>query len=521
MEGKRRYKAVLYARVSKEETDCGEGGSIVNQLMLMKRYVASKEDIEIVSEREDDGYSGTNFNRPAFQKMIGEIRSGRVNCVIVKDLSRFGRNYVDAGRFLDVFFPSMGVRFIAVTDGYDSLHAPKDEKQLLVPVKNIINELYSADIALKTRGALAALRKSGAYVSAFAPYGYQKDAYDRHRLVPDETAACIVSDIFRYSLYGYSNREIADSLNRKGIACPMEYKILQGRYINCNLKRGGIALWREQTVLSILKNAVYTGMLVQGKTTSYSYRRYGRMKRENADTVKGTHEKVIPDLVFQTANKAMKAKAGGGEDGFCTAGLLRCGLCGERMIVTKTRHVSKEYTYFICGGRKYRRSCPMGRVSGQKAEKALFRFFELWFGALICGKDSLKWLPPLDNIGSHQKASELVMLQRALGRQKIHRKALQENYNNGVVDKEAFEGAVKELEEQKRFIKRRIEAIRRENNFEEKGPQAGGMELFFLHRGTAEVFVDDILCFKRNCMVIRLSFQDCLLGLGEGNGGQK
>lgn len=196
------YRAAIYVRLSKEDGDKEESDSIVNQKELIRNYLADKSDIQICAERVDDGYSGANFDRPHFKKMISEIEDGKIDCVIVKDLSRFGRNFVEAGRYIDQIFPALGVRFIAVNDNFDSINGRTSSDKILIPFKNLINDAYCRDISIKVRSQLEIKRKKGDFIGSFAVYGYLKDPADRHKLVVDDFAAEIVRDIFRWKLEG-------------------------------------------------------------------------------------------------------------------------------------------------------------------------------------------------------------------------------------------------------------------------------------------------------------------------------
>ena len=221
-------------RLSKEDGDKVESDSIVNQKELIRQYLKDKPDIEVHSVRVDDGYSGANFDRPAFQQMLKDIRGGLIDCVIVKDLSRFARNFVEAGRFLDQEFPLYGVRFIAINDGYDSIQRKGGADDIVLPFKNLVNDAYCRDISVKIRSQLEVKRKKGDFIGSFAVYGYLKDPDDRHKLVIDEYAADVVRDIFKWKLEGLSQQRIAERLDDQGILSPMEYK----RYCGMKYKSG-------------------------------------------------------------------------------------------------------------------------------------------------------------------------------------------------------------------------------------------------------------------------------------------
>lgn len=210
--GEDSFDAIAYYRLSKDDGTNHESDSIANQRVLIREYVKSHPNIRLVDEAFDDGYTGTNFDRPGFQKVMDAVNAGRINCVIVKDLSRLGREYVETGKYLEMVFPSMGIRFIAINDDVDSGNA-KSSDDILVPVKNIMNETYCRELSKKLRRQFKVQRANGEYLGAFACYGYRKSPEDKHKLIIDEYAAEIVKAIFTFKLKGYSPQSIADYLN--------------------------------------------------------------------------------------------------------------------------------------------------------------------------------------------------------------------------------------------------------------------------------------------------------------------
>ena len=207
------YRTGLYYRLSKEDGDKVESDSIVNQRAMIRDYVRTRKEFCVVDEYVDDGYSGSNFERPDFKRLYEDLQSGAVNCVIVKDLSRFGRNYIEVGRYLERLFPLMGVRLIAINDNYDSADEHRNSDAIIVPIKNLMNDAYCRDMSVKIKTQLEAKRKRGEYVGNFVVYGYRKDVKNRNRLVVDEEGAEIVKQIFTWKLEGMSDQGNADKLN--------------------------------------------------------------------------------------------------------------------------------------------------------------------------------------------------------------------------------------------------------------------------------------------------------------------
>jgi DNA invertase Pin-like site-specific DNA recombinase len=266
------YETDIYVRLSKEDGDKEESDSITNQRDLILDYVKSMPDIRIHKIRVDDGYSGVTFNRPAFDEMIDDIKNGIVNCVIVKDFSRFGRNYIEAGKYIQVLFPRTGIRFIAVNDSYDSAKEQGYAGNIIVPFKNMVNDAYCADISTKVRSHLEVKRKKGDFVGAFAVYGYTKDESNHNRLVIDDFAADVVKDIFVWKLNGMSALGIAERLNENGILSPLEYKRYMGLRFSTKFKLNTSAKWQAKAVSRILTNEVYLGVLEQGKRLTPNYK---------------------------------------------------------------------------------------------------------------------------------------------------------------------------------------------------------------------------------------------------------
>ena len=226
------YLTAAYMRLSKEDLDYGdsrkiESNSISNQKQLIMDYVKDKPEFQLVSLRIDDGYTGTNYDRPAFQLMLEDIKAGRINCIIIKDLSRFGREYIDTGKYIDRIFPYYGVRLIAINDGVDTITRDMTA-DFGITIRNLVNDNYCRDISMKIRSSLTTKRKNGEFTGPFAPYGYKRSEKERNKLVIDEGAACVVRDIFRWKLSGMNNDAISNRLNNMGILCPMEYKCSKG-----------------------------------------------------------------------------------------------------------------------------------------------------------------------------------------------------------------------------------------------------------------------------------------------------
>lgn len=381
METKASCRADLYLRISREDGDKGESDSITNQRDLLIGFLSSHPEISLHRERIDDGYSGVDFRRPEFTKMMDAVKTGEINCIIVKDFSRLGRNFIETGKYIEKIFPFMGVRFISVNDNYDSLRPRTAADDLLVPVKNLMNDAYCRDISIKIRSQLDIKRKNGQCIAPFAVYGYQKDPSDRHRLIIDEQAAGTVQEIFKKKLEGYSPQTIADWLNENGALSPMEYKRFQGSRFSTSFRKNAKSRWTAPAVLRILKNPVYTGILVQGKrsTPNYKIKKTMEVPKERWITVEDSHEPIIVKEVFdRVAALLLKdtRTSPGEETVYPLSGLLVCGDCRRNMVRKNNSTKQRPYYYYICSGYKQKTGCTSHSIRASLAEDAVLAFLQ-------------------------------------------------------------------------------------------------------------------------------------------------
>ncbi|MEE1351665.1 MAG: recombinase family protein [Clostridia bacterium] len=348
-----KFKADLYLRKSYTDDRTVESDSITNQRKLIEDFVAKHPDIEIVHERVDDGYSGIVFDRPAFKEMMQAIGNGEINCVIVKDLSRLGREYNETFTYLRRIFPQMGVRFIAITDNIDTLNEAVTG-DLAVSFKGVINDEYCRDISIKVRSALNIKRANGEFVGSIPVYGYVKDENNKNHLVPDEYASRVVQDIFKMRIDGYSADRIAGELNRLGIHSPREYKKAKGMPVqNNSFGNKHCGKWSATTIIRILKDEVYTGKLIQGKrgTPNYKIKEIVDRNPDEIYITENAHEAIITDRDFATVQRLMQLDtriAPKEERVHIFSGMLICGCCGARMTRKILKYKDKQYFYYYC-----------------------------------------------------------------------------------------------------------------------------------------------------------------------------
>ena len=307
----------------------------------------------------DNGETGTDFKRPGFESLMDAVRKGEVNCIVVKDLSRFGRNYKETGNYLERIFPFLGVRFIAITDSFDTLTAERGANGYIVPLKNLINETYSRDISKKSASALHTKQQRGEFIGAWAPYGYSKDPEDYHKLVPNPDTAPIVQRIFRMRVQGLSYPVIAKTLNEEGVSSPSRYLVEAGL---CKSETYANSIWKVLNIKNILKHKVYIGHMVQGvKRQSFHDGRKQYYRPESEwDIVKNTHEPIIDEETFATVQNMSKAAHDAyyenlgkfddlGKTENILQGLIYCADCGRPLVRYKSvSHGKKLWYTFIC-----------------------------------------------------------------------------------------------------------------------------------------------------------------------------
>ncbi len=382
------YSAGIYLRLSREDGDKTESDSISNQRELLIDFLNRNPELLLHEIWIDDGYSGVDFQRPGFEKMMEAVKAGEINCIIVKDFSRLGRNFIETGKYIERIFPFMGVRFIAVNDNYDSAKLRTLSDNLLVPVKNLINDAYCRDISIKIRSQLAVKRKMGQCIAPFAVYGYQKSLDNRHKLVVDQLAAGVVQDIFQWKLEGYSAGTIAKRLNDLGVLSPMEYKEFLGSKFFSPFKQNSKAGWTSGTILRILKDPVYMGTLAQGRRSrpNYKIKKPIEIPKDKWIVAEHCHEPIVSKEIFENVARLLEADtrtSPGNEVVFMLAGLLYCGDCKRSMSRKNNSRKEKPYYYYICSGYKQRTGCKSHSIRSLYVEEAAIWTIEKFLGLFL------------------------------------------------------------------------------------------------------------------------------------------
>lgn len=444
------FEAGLYGRLSVLDNGKLDGDSLETQISLMEGYVSQRPYLRYVKLYQDNGYTGTNFDRPAWDELMQDVKAGRINCIVVKDLSRLGRNYIEAGEFLEKECPKLGVRFISINDGYDSASLNSSE-ELAAALKNIINDYYAKDISRKSCSALAVKRRNGEYLGSYAPYGYQKDPANKNHLLIDPVTAPVVRRIYEWRAAGDGYGTIARRLNEQDIPSPGRYRFEQGIVTNNN-KKGSSLLWNRHVLSDILKNPVYIGHLVQGKCRASLYQGIPvhTAPKGEWEISYHTHEAILPEDLFQAVQcfNEGQSKAYFDNYGKYSAlpketnpyrGKLVCADCGAQMKLYRAlaKGGTRGYYSYLCPTYEEHRELRCTKKSIRSSAlnaaviSALKTQIELFLDAeqVLAGLVSEKRCTPVED----KRKVECAMIERQLARKKSLSAALYSDWKTGVL----------------------------------------------------------------------------------------
>ncbi|MFR2487262.1 MAG: recombinase family protein [Hungatella sp.] len=432
-----------YIRLSSEDCDLdsvskAESDSIVNQRMVLGAYIKARNEFDQYQILEfcDEGYSGTNFERPAFQKMMLLVKSGGIDCIIVKDLSRLGRSYLDVSAYLELIFPMFGIRLISVNDNFDSKDYEGTTGGMELAFRNMVYGMYSRDISVKVLSALKTRRKSGAYIGGHPFYGYRKDPKDKHHLIVDEEVRPVVKMIFQLSADGWSTMMIAKRLNEEGILCPVEYKKTRGISYSKKLSEEK-ALWIQSTVRKIIKDERYTGKMVSNVRSSAVIGKNIMKNNARQDwiIVEGTHEPIISQELFDAANIALssRVKTVNKNTTWKTSGnLFVCGYCGRKLQKSKGKTT---HLYCIKSRYKNESSCTRIHENLENIQGTVLQVIKEMERALTDNSVIVKKKKIEDD---SKQQNELHQMQQRIQRHKAEKLTLYEEYRDGKISKEQF-----------------------------------------------------------------------------------
>ncbi|HES1471868.1 TPA: recombinase family protein [Streptococcus pyogenes] len=348
----KKYVAGLYCRLSKDDGNSVESMSIWSQKVMLKQY-AESNSIAIYDYYVDDGYSGTNFERPSFKKMITDIENGKINCVITKDLSRLGRNYLQSGAYIEMYFPQKNIRYIAITDGIDTLNSNQND---IMPFKNILNEMYAKDTSKKVKSAIQSRMREGTYIGSKAPFGYLKDPNNKRRLIIDEKTKPIIELIYKLCLEGKGTQLISQELMKRKIPRPSAF--VENAEKLYGLTEENKYQWSHRMVLNVLRDPVYCGNMARNKRPTLSFKNSKRLYIPKSDYIyaKNTHEGIVSEEVWEQVQTMVDKRKCNNKMGLyydnIFQGLVRCPKCGYALTPKTDYRLKKkeliDFVHFSC-----------------------------------------------------------------------------------------------------------------------------------------------------------------------------
>ncbi|MSS78761.1 DUF4368 domain-containing protein [Anaerococcus sp. WCA-380-WT-2B] len=348
----KKYVAGLYCRLSKDDGNSVESMSIWSQKVMLKQF-AESNSIAIYDYYVDDGYSGTNFERPSFKKMITDIENGKINCVITKDLSRLGRNYLQSGAYIEMYFPQKNIRYIAITDGIDTLNSNQND---IMPFKNILNEMYAKDTSKKVKSAIQSRMREGTYIGSKAPFGYLKDPNNKRRLIIDEKTKPIIELIYKLCLEGKGTQLISQELMKRKIPRPSAF--VENAEKLYGLTEENKYQWSHRMVLNVLRDPVYCGNMARNKRPTLSFKNSKRMYIPKSDYIyaKDTHEGIVSEEIWEQVQTMVDKRKCNNKKGLyydnIFQGLVRCPKCGYALTPKTDYRLKKkeliDFVHFSC-----------------------------------------------------------------------------------------------------------------------------------------------------------------------------
>ena len=448
------WRTALYVRLSVEDNG-KDADSIENQIALLESYVFGCPDLSKAGLFVDNGYTGTNFHRPQFQQMMEAVQAGVIDCIVVKDLSRLGRNYIETSQFIEKICPFYGLRFIAVNDGFDTA-AVTDTAQLSMALSNIVNDYYAKDISRKVTSALQTKMEQGDYIGNYAPHGYCKDPENRNHLVIDPETAPIIRQIFQWRSEGVSYMGINRRLNEAGIPSPGQYRLEHGIETNNN-RKGRPVLWNKHMVTEILKNVVYIGHLAQKKGSQCLYAGipYHITSEDEWIVVEHTHEPIISVELFEAVQKinresAERSKANSGKYAYLPreknifGKKLTCAECGAVIKLHRSFSRSRDKAYFTFKCPTYAehgsKGCSDVKMRKLDLDIAVFTFIKTQMAVFVDMEHTLKRLLAVKTGKAEQgrAASKRRLLQQKLENKKSILSGLYVDYKEGLLSRQDY-----------------------------------------------------------------------------------
>ena len=478
-----RWRLGKYIRLSKEDLLRGrdESNSVINQRRLLEQYHQTHlDEFHDGTEQDvyvDDGKTGTDTDREDFQRLLADVYSGRINCVIVKDLSRLSRNYTDAGNLIENLFVRLNVRFISLAEGVDSYRNPDSVSNIIVPITNVMNDQYCYQTSKKIRQVFDMKRRNGEFIGSYAPYGYVKDPNDKHALLVDPEAAEVVKSIFALFLSGMNKRGITYYLNDHGTLCPTAYKQQQGLKYNAPNAQGN-PMWSTITIDTILKNRVYVGDMVQGRQRVKSYKIHIQEKvpEEEWFIVENTHEAIIDRETFAKVQSLLKRDtrtAPKAKQLYLFSSFLKCADCGRAMSRIASKRI---YVYYQCGTYKSlsKKACTMHSIKSDRLEAGVLFAIQQQVHLAITYSELVTRInsAPLKKSKSKRLEDTIAAKEKELAKIMRYKQALYQDWKDGEITRNDYRHMSEDYEQQIEALTRIMQTLTAEQEQLENGVDA-------------------------------------------------
>lgn len=529
------YHTAGYIRLSVEDSGKTEGYSLENQEKLVKDFIAVQQDMRLYRLYIDNGATGTVFERPAFDEMMQDMKDGKINCIVVKDLSRLGRNYLEAGNYLEQIFPFFRVRFISITDGYDSNSPDVTDESLIIPLKNIINEGYAKDISLKITTSFESRKKQGQFMGRYPVYGYLKDPANKNHLIINPETCGIVRRIFQMRDSGMALGAIASQLNAEGIPSPARYLWIKGL---SKEERHQDSYWDRINVKRLLTNKMYLGILVYGKERSSFAKGIKRQRVPESEWkyVPNAHEAIIDQELFDSVQKKLEDTkqnflnmTGINEDyrpENLFRGRIHCSDCGGAMKMSKFVNTRKDgsidrYAVYECCRRKklYDLSCPQRSIRKAVVDKTVEEAIRFHIRTFLDTEQIIAKLnrSPKGRAAASDIQNHIREKQRRISKIERLSTGIYEDYREGILNEEEYLAIRSRYGEEKEGLLKEVDALmlaerEHEANYHSTGSLADIVRKYAefpeLNREIVEAFIADIQVHTDSHLVITFAFED-------------
>lgn len=529
------YQTAGYIRLSIEDSGKTDGYSLENQEKLVRDYIADQQDMRLYRLYIDNGTTGTVFQRPAFDEMMQDMKDGKINCIVVKDLSRLGRNYLEAGNYLEQIFPFFRMRFISITDGYDSNSPDVTNESLIIPLKNIINEGYAKDISLKITTSFESRKKQGQFMGRYPVYGYLKDPQNKNHLIVNPETCGIVKRIFQMRDSGMALGAIARQLNEEGIPSPARYLWIKGL---SKEERHQDSYWDNINVKRLLTNKMYLGMLVYGKERTSFAKGIKRQRVPESEWkyVPNAHEAIIDQKLFDSVQRKLE---GAKQDFFKMTGInedyqpenlfrgrIHCSDCGRAMKMTKFVTTRKDgsidrYALYECCRRKqlYDLSCPQRSIRKAAVDKTVEEAIRFHIRTFLDTEQVIAKLnrSPKGRAAASDIQNHIREKQRRISKIERLSTGIYEDYREGILNEEEYLAIRSQYGEEKEGLLKEVDALmlaerEHEADYHSTGSLADIVRKYAefpeINREIVEAFIADIQVHTDSHLVITFAFED-------------